>query len=348
MSATLHQIALRAKVSRMTVSRVMNQPDMVGVSAATRRRVLKIARELNYQPNIAAKGLTLGKTFLVGVLHSGVNYELLADLASGIQRPLVSSGYAPVALTHRTIPEEAENLRLCMARRVDGLIVNPMVDHAEPNIRLYRELAAGMPLVEMNGRFLSDVPHVTVDFQEAGRLAALRAVRRGLRNVVLYIHDQYAAASREGDPLGRQYWNAQAFHKGYLAAMREAGLAARVVTYRLPRNLSKAGEAYVSAYASAGALLASVAHEPAGVVCMYDETAMALARSVEQQGFGSTIRISATGVGWAAQRYPELVEILRLPMERVGAQAVRLLLGLFEGKPAASVAVKPDEDDFLP
>lgn len=344
MSATLHEIAVRAKVSRMTVSRVMNRPDAAGISPATRQRVLKIARELNYQPNITAKGLALGKTFLLGVLHSGVNCELLAELSSGIQRALVSGGYAPVVLTHRTEEEEAENLRLCMARRVDGLIVNPMVNFDEPNTQLYSQLAGETPLVEMNGGYLPGVPHVTVDFFEAGRMAALAAVAQQFRRVVLYIHDHYAQGGGDGQSVCRRFWNARDFYEGYMAAMREAGLEPQVVTYRLSRNLSKPGEAYASAHESAGAMLDSLAGKPAGIVCMYDETAMALARTAERRGSAQRILISGTGVGWAQQQYPELVRMLRLPMEQVGAEAVRMLLDRIDGKEVESVAVKPVAD----
>jgi len=344
MKATLHEIAVRAKVSRMTVSRVMNRPDAPGTSPATRKRILEIARELNYQPNIAAKGLTLGKTFLVGVMHSGVNFELLTELASGIQRPLVSSGYAPVALTHRTVEEEAENLRLCMARRVDGLIVNPLVNFDQPNTKLYAELAGGTPLVEMNGRYLPGVPHVTVDFFEAGRLATLAAVEKGFDNVVLYIHDHYAKGGEGADPACRLFWNARDFYDGYTAAMKEAGLEPRVETYRLSTNLSKPGEAYASAFDSAGAMLKSIADEPTSIVCLYDEAAMAVARSVERQGSRKRILISGTGVGWAQQQYPQLVQILKLPLEQVGSEAVRMVLERIEGKEVESVAVKPQTE----
>lgn len=339
MKATLQEIAVRAKVSRMTVSRVMNRPHAPGTSPETRRRILRIARELNYQPNIAAKGLTLGKTFLVGVLHSGVNFELLTELASGIQRPLVSSGYAPVALTHRTVQEEAENLRLCMARRVDGLIVNPLVNFDQPKTKLYSELAGNTPLVEMNGRYLAGVPHVTVDFFEAGRLATLAAIEKQFRNVVLYIHDHYAKGGEE--PASRLFWNARDFYEGYKAATQQADLKPRVITYTLPQNLSKPGEAYASAFQSAGAMLKSIAAEPTGIVCLYDETAMAVARSIERQGSAGRILISGTGVGWAQQQYPQLVQILKLPLEQVGSEAVRMVLQRIEGKDVESVAVKP-------
>jgi DNA-binding LacI/PurR family transcriptional regulator len=66
MAVTMKDIAQDLGVSLITVSKVMrNQPD---ISELTRKRVLDRAKELNYTPNLAARALVTGRTYLVGLV----------------------------------------------------------------------------------------------------------------------------------------------------------------------------------------------------------------------------------------------------------------------------------------
>ena len=67
MAVTVKQIAELANVSRGTVDRVLNNRS--GVSEATRQKVLKIAKELHYEPNFLAKALVSKKESLkIGII----------------------------------------------------------------------------------------------------------------------------------------------------------------------------------------------------------------------------------------------------------------------------------------
>lgn len=71
MAVTVKQIAELANVSRGTVDRVLNNRS--GVSEATRQKVLKIAKELHYEPNFLAKALVSKKESLkIGVILTPV------------------------------------------------------------------------------------------------------------------------------------------------------------------------------------------------------------------------------------------------------------------------------------
>ena len=66
MSATIKDIAKVAGVSHMTVSRALNGSD--AVTDETRERVLKIAEELNYRPNLQARSLVMNRKYSIGVV----------------------------------------------------------------------------------------------------------------------------------------------------------------------------------------------------------------------------------------------------------------------------------------
>ena len=66
MPLTLEDIARKCGVSRSTVSRVINGE--ANVSPQTRQRVMDVIQQINFQPNLAARGLAAGKTRVLGVV----------------------------------------------------------------------------------------------------------------------------------------------------------------------------------------------------------------------------------------------------------------------------------------
>ena len=66
MTVTLKDIAERAGVTSATVSMVINNKP--NISDATRKKVLKIAKELNYYPNVISRGLATKKSNSIGVI----------------------------------------------------------------------------------------------------------------------------------------------------------------------------------------------------------------------------------------------------------------------------------------
>ncbi len=77
MSLNLEQVAKRAGVSRSTVSRVINNDP--NVRDDTRQRVLNIVRDLNYHPNVAARGLAAGRTRVLGLVIPRTVSTLFTD-----------------------------------------------------------------------------------------------------------------------------------------------------------------------------------------------------------------------------------------------------------------------------
>src|SRR5687768_6120404 len=122
-SSTLKEIAQRTGLSIPTVHQVLNGYN-VRFSAETRRKVLEAAKELDYRPNIAARGLRAKKTFLMGLQFNAVNYPLIAGFTRGFQQVCTAASYAPIFLSHTATADEAENVRTLLDRRVDGLVVN--------------------------------------------------------------------------------------------------------------------------------------------------------------------------------------------------------------------------------
>ena len=123
MSITIKDISQRLGISVSTVSKAMNgYPD---VSEDTRERILEMARELDYHPNIAAQSLRRGRTGKIGLLiNNPLSFisEYIAEIISGAALTAEQQGNNLVLYTTAvTHPDEIR--RICRAREVDGLMI---------------------------------------------------------------------------------------------------------------------------------------------------------------------------------------------------------------------------------
>src|ERR1700694_3856705 len=103
MPITMKDIARDLGVSVVTVSKVLRNHSDIGDE--TRERVLQRMRELNYQPNLAARALVTGKTHIVGLLAPDLVHSFFPQMAQGLSRVLRTLGYGVVIASSEEDPE---------------------------------------------------------------------------------------------------------------------------------------------------------------------------------------------------------------------------------------------------
>ena len=119
---TIEDIAERANVSKSTVSRVLTGNSHV--AEGKKGAVLKAMAELDYQPNIFARGLAGGQSLTVGVLTQNFGSPFYDAILRGILQGFNGGDYSPIFVDGRWQPEiERAALQTLLGRRVDGLIV---------------------------------------------------------------------------------------------------------------------------------------------------------------------------------------------------------------------------------
>src|SRR5690242_19812212 len=129
MTATLHDVAAKAGVSAITVSRALNNTGHV--SADTRQRILDAVSELNYVPNALASSLRSQRTQLLALLLTDITNPFWTTVARGVEDAAIAAGYAVILCnTDENPAKEARYLDLLLRRRVDGLIVGPTSESA--------------------------------------------------------------------------------------------------------------------------------------------------------------------------------------------------------------------------
>ncbi len=121
--ATLQDIATKLNTTTSTVSRALN--DNPRISKATKKAVLKAAKELNYQPNNIAAALRRGKSHLIGVIVPTADRAFFASVVRGIEEISKKLNYKVIICqSYDDYDEEVETISALANAQVDGIIVS--------------------------------------------------------------------------------------------------------------------------------------------------------------------------------------------------------------------------------
>jgi hypothetical protein len=204
--ATMAEVAALAGVTKMTVSRVVRQPEKV--NPETRQRVTEAMTRLGYVPNRLAGSLTAGSTGLVAAIVPTLRHSLFADTLEGLSE--AGLGLFVSSSTYRTDVEESQ-IRSILERRPDAIVLTGLT-HTSAARNLLRGF--GIPVVETWET--SDEPvDMVVGYsnREAAHAMTAELIRSGYRRIA------FVNGPAEN--------NERARHRaeGYMAAMQEAGLS---------------------------------------------------------------------------------------------------------------------------
>jgi len=118
----IDHVAKEAEVSTATVSRVLNNPEVV--SDKTKEKVLKAIKKLNYSPNALARGLVTKKTHMIGVIVPDINNLFFPAIVRGIQDATAERDYQAIFTnTDNDVEQEISSIKSFKENRVDAIIV---------------------------------------------------------------------------------------------------------------------------------------------------------------------------------------------------------------------------------
>ncbi|MCL7745654.1 LacI family DNA-binding transcriptional regulator [Halalkalibacter alkaliphilus] len=122
MQPTIYDVAKKAGVSIATVSKVINNNGRIGKE--TRKKVLKIMEELNYQPSVLASALTGKRTETIGVLIPDLTNPFFAEITASMEERAHERGFSVVICSTKDSEEkEAKYISLLLRKKVDGCIL---------------------------------------------------------------------------------------------------------------------------------------------------------------------------------------------------------------------------------
>src|ERR1700712_1629843 len=176
MAVRLKDIARDLGVSVVTVSKVLR--GNTDISDETRKRVLKRMKELNYQPNMMARGLATGKTYTVGLVVPDLVHPFFAEFAKALSGQLRPANRALILTSSEEDPEIEQNeIRTLLRRGVDVLLIAS----CQASLRNFYELGdQRTPYLLFDRNF----PHLAAHFVgsddiQAGEIATRHLIELG-------------------------------------------------------------------------------------------------------------------------------------------------------------------------
>lgn len=195
----IYDVSRRAGVSIATVSRVLNgNPN---VSEKTRTKVLSVMDELEYTPNVFARGLGLGTMKTIGIMCSDSSDPYLAGAIYHLERHLRSHGYdSLLCCTGPSLENKRTYFELLLSKRVDAVILagSKFVELIDKNNEYLMDAAKEIPIMLVNGYLNSPGIYSTVcNDYEAMYGAATRLIRSGRKNILyLYTSHSYSGLNK--------------------------------------------------------------------------------------------------------------------------------------------------------
>lgn len=195
-AATLKDVARLAGVSAITVSRAINQPDVV--SEETLTSVRKAIEQLGYVPNLLAGGLKSSQSRLVAAIVPSIGTSMFAEAVEALTDRLSEAGYEVLlGLSGFNPSREDKILSAVLSRKPDAIFLTGIDHSARARQQL---LAAGIPVVE-SWDLTPNPIDIAIGFshENAGRAAAKHFLAKGYdRIAVISASDKRAFQRRDG------------------------------------------------------------------------------------------------------------------------------------------------------
>ncbi len=306
---TINDISKYAGVSNRTVSAVLNnRSGTVRVGLATRERVLAVAREFNYTPNVMAQGLRSGQSFLVGVVVARITNSFTPEVLQGIEDVLTANNYSMVLSTYHNEQELKLKVNILEQKKVDGMVV--FSDARQSVTQVYDSLIKSRPTVFIGSlQKQYDFPAAYTDGLKIATTATEYLLRLGHRRIAFL-----AGACPERE-------------EGYKAAIERAGLkfepgliVRSCIDYSCGKNA-------LDQLKSAGML-------PTAVISYSDNVAAGFIAEATAQGIKVPDEISVIGIDnlpIAEMLSPALTTIDQ-PKSEQGSKATNMLLKMMNGE----------------
>ena len=309
--ATIRDVAKLAGVSSITVSRVINNSGYV--SKATRERVEKAIKELNYVPNTLATSFRSNRTYTIALVVPDVTNPFWTTVARGVEDVAAEKDYSVILCnTDEDSAKESRYIEILLRRQVDGILIAPATDDGE---RLLPIRSQETPCVILD----REVKHFNADVVRCDSVAGSRELTQHLLDIG---HRRIAMISGPATVS-----TAEDRVEGYRRALQERGLT-------VDENLVKRGEYKQS---SGYRLMREVMTDglsPSAVFAANNFIAVGVMEAIREAGLRVPEDIALVcfdDLPQASLIYPFLT-IVAQPAYEIGTTSAELLLEQLTGK----------------
>lgn len=310
---TARDVAKRAKVSTASVSRVLNGD--LAVNEATREKVLRAVKELDYRPNRIARSLRQRSTHIVALVVDSIANPYFSELGEGVEEFLRPEGYDLfLYATNQDNRQGVIYMQQMANRMVDGII------YCANGLDVAEALSEQMRYLEG-----LSIPCVVAGWPLAQTDAVVADVYCGCREAVRYLislgHRRIAFLK---GPSG-SYATDERF-RGFVEGMKEAGL-------EIPASYIRQAHCRTKDAAQATAQLLALDEPPTAIFAANDQMAIGALHATYSRGLRVPDDLSVMGIDnidYASYTTPGLSTV-DVPKKTLGAAAARRLLARLRG-----------------
>jgi LacI family transcriptional regulator len=305
MGVTIKDIAKKANVSVTTVSRVLNDKPDVGDD--TRKKILKIIDEMNYNPNSVARGLVMQKTHTIGLIIPDISNPFFPQIVRAVEDKAQELGYSVILFnTDNHLARERKAVELFKSKQLDGLIVSLSLG----NEKILKDLKAeNYPVVQIDRSVLDyHYPLISIDNKKSAYQMVEYMIKKGYKKIAHISGDLNTTTAR--DRL-----------EGYKKALKNHGIPIKneyIIEGEYTQN---------SAYQAMQSLL-DLENRPRAVFAANDLSAAGVYKALFEAALEIPKDIAVAGhddINLASLLKPELTT-MRQPKYEMGERAVTILL----------------------
>ena len=313
MRVTMREVATKAGVSAMTVSRVINESPRV--SDDVRRRVEAAIADLGYVPNRLARGLIRQKTGALGLIVPDVANPFFTLVVRGAEEVAWRAGYHVILCnTQADIDRERGYIEDMLSFQVEGLLLAPVGERSRPNLRVLRKNNVPFVLIDRTiGGYDGDL----VQGDSVGGARKLVEHLIGLGHQRIGMVTETAEVSTARDRL-----------EGYRQALEHAGIAYS------PELVLEASATDVGSAHDATLALLDLPEPPTAIFSVNNIAVVGVAEAARERGLRipEDIAVVCFDDIEHASRFHPFLTVMAQPAETFGTIATQLLLDRLAGR----------------
>ncbi len=312
--ATIKDIARKLRISYSTVSRALSPHASVLVKESTRELVRQTAAEMDYSPNLMARGIVMGKTGTLGLLTYQIFQETFGNqidqiLGTAVEHDYqIMMGVASNRISQISRDDETAQIKQLVSWGIDGLLIHTRGDEGESE-RILDAVKGRVPVVTLHYP-AENLSGVILDYVADYFEATEHLIKLGHEQIG-FIGEDWS----ESSPVSAK-------GKGYLLAMQQHGLTPK----RIPVSDIFAESGYRQGKELGGRFTA--------LICRDDYTAIGVCKGLQESGIRVPDDVAVVGSGdidVAAYVTPSLTTLVT-PYEAVARAAMDLMLEQLEGR----------------
>ncbi len=329
---SIKEIAQLAGTSKSTVSRYLNQPDMV--KGATAERIAQVIEETGFSPNVLARNFRRGNTRLIIVVIPSVGYPLFDEAMRGAWRVAQEKGYNVLILTTQQITEPPAHYfsKIISSKQADGLLLfSASLPHQDGVA--YADQFKLIPIVvgfEFTDAELQCFPSVHID--------NTAAVRQVMEYLIGLGHEEVAFLGGQTDVYsicGRELAFRDSLKSAGLAIRDEWIIQCQTTSEDARTNFSR----LLDLSRSNARQLLNLSHRPTAIFCGGGDI-MALGAIHEIKAAGLRVPQDISVIGFDDIHYADISDppltTVSQPAEEIGERSMYRLCAMIEGTPEES------------